>query len=229
MEDTNGAFRIEFGSDNVYHGIEFYPGEAMVALMDVYELSLEMDGVLDVTTRQEILPTMKRAFGFYSDFYRSHNLDSNYNIWQIQAFTRLFNILYDCGDQQNRSQATLVACYVLELCQDIVRSRSWKELARGRSFYPNLETVEIACGLDALAQGIQVALLLSRNTEATLFWTNAQNAVKYIKFVQDQVPRGVTGSGGLGYGGIQVMEQRLDVTGHAISALTKLYQVQVKF
>jgi hypothetical protein len=30
------------------------------------------------------------------------------------------------------------------------------------------------------------------------------------------------GRGGLGYGGVQVLEQRLDVTGHAISALTKV-------
>ena len=37
----------------------------------------------------------------------------------------------------------------------------------------------------------------------------------------------IVGSGGLGYGGIQVFEQRLDVTGHAISALVKLQKLSV--
>jgi len=37
----------------------------------------------------------------------------------------------------------------------------------------------------------------------------------------------IVGNGGLGYGGIQVFEQRLDVTGHAISALVKLHKLAV--
>ena len=228
MQREDGAFRIEFGSENFERGIEFYPGEAMVALMDVYELSASMNGILDASTRQAILPAMKRAFDFYADFYHQGNVDTNFNIWQVQAFTRLFDALHDSEDAQSRHEATLLANYVVELCQDIVDSRSWKELARGPSFYPNLETVEIACGLDALAQGIRVASKVSRVMEATRFGRNAENALNFLKAVQDQVPPEVTGGGGLGYGGIQVLEQRLDVTGHAISALTKLYQIYDK-
>jgi len=43
------------------------------------------------------------------------------------------------------------------------------------------ETVEIACGLDALAQGIRVALEVSQVMESTLFSTNAENAVNFLK------------------------------------------------
>jgi hypothetical protein len=43
--------------------------------------------------------------------------------------------------------------------------------------------------------------------------------------MQNQVPLNDFGCGGLGFGGIQVMEQRLDVTGHAVSALAKLFRL----
>jgi hypothetical protein len=232
MQRNDGAFKIEFGAseddNNVYRGIEFYPGEAMVALMDVYELSGKTDGILDESTRQAILPAMERAFAFYADFYHQGNVGTNYNIWQVQAFARLFDALRE--QTSTKQKATCVAKYVLELCRDIVNSKSWKyELARGSSFYPNLETVEIACGLDALVDGIRVALVVEEDDkeQATLFWTRATNAVNFLQWAQDQVPpESTVGRGGLGYGGIQVLEQRLDVTGHAISAVTKLYPLK---
>ena len=59
-----------------------------------------------------------------------------------------------------------------------------------------------------------------------MFQMHARNAVYFLEWSQDQVADDcVVGKGGLGYGGIQVLEQRLDVTGHAISALMKLREV----
>ena len=47
---------------------------------------------------------------------------------------------------------------ILWTCAKRYTSRSWKhQLFRGQSFYVNLETVEIACGLDAIAEGIRIA------------------------------------------------------------------------
>ena len=228
MQRSDGAFRIEFGNRDVYRGIEFYPGEAMLALMDVFELSLAMDNVLDHSTSQAILPAIERAFRFYSRFYHQGNVGSRYTSffgnWQVQSFAKLFDARHRSQSESDRSGATAIADYILELCRNIVNSGPWKELAKGPSFYPNLSTVEIACGLEALAEGTRVALEVSRVMDATLFWTNATNAINFLKSVQDQVPPHVTGSGGLGYG-LEVPEQRLDVTGHAINALTKVDHV----
>jgi hypothetical protein len=47
-------------------------------------------------------------------------------------------------------------------------------------------------------------------------------AVDFLEWSQNQVPLDGFGRGGLGFGGVLVLEQQLDVTGHAISALTKL-------
>jgi len=225
----DGAFCIEFSGDgdNVYKGIEFFPGEAMVALLEVYQLSKKVPGLLEESTQLAILPALRRAVDFYADYYRQGNVDTNYNIWQIQAFARLFHALNNEGkDLDSKTQAAVVANYVLELCRNIVTSQSWRMLSRGRSFYPNLQTVEIACGLDAVIEGVRVALTLARDEDVRLLWSPLSHAVDFLSFVQDQVPSdAATGFGGLGYGGIQVLEQRLDVTGHATSALIKVYRV----
>ena len=225
----DGAFRIEFGDgrdedDNIYKGIEFYPGEAMVALLEVHQ---ELPELLEDSTKAAVLPAIQRAFDFYADYYRKGNADTNYNIWQVQAFARFFYALHDNDEHLvSKQEAAVVADYVLELCRDIVTSQSWRMLSRGRSFYPNLQTVEIACGLDAIIEGVRVALILARDEDTLLLWSYVNHAIEFLKFVQDQVPSdAAAGFGGLGYGGIQVFEQRLDVTGHAISALTKAYRV----
>lgn len=216
QQQENGGYSTQFDNlDSVYQGIDFYSGEAMLALLEAYRFSLDSAtaGILDSSVQQAILPSLQRAFGFYHDYYRQANPDANYNIWQIQAFARFY---CHCDSPGNA-----VYQYVVDMCNDIVASKSWKyELARGRSLYPNLQTVEIACGLDALVDGIQIA----SEADRPLLVRQAHNAVEFLEWSLDLVPEGV--KGGLGYGGTQVMEQRLDVTGHAISALTKWHEMR---
>ena len=145
---------------------------------------------------------------------------------QVAAEALAFAKLYDhltSGQEEARQ-------YVLKLCEGICHSRSWKfQLARGKSFYVNLDTVEIACGLDALAEGLRIIGGDEQDEReddrdlANLFEIRIRNAVDFLQWAKEQVPvDSNVGQGGLGYGGIQVLEQRLDVTGHAISALIKL-------
>jgi hypothetical protein len=52
-----------------------------------------------------------------------------------------------------------------------------------------------------------------------------EKPVSFLSAVQNQVPSGASaGSGGLGHA-LKMSEQRLDVTGHAVNALIKLYKV----
>jgi hypothetical protein len=221
-------------------------------------------------TLDQILPAMLHALRFYRAYYeegRNQNtIDANYSIWQVQAFARLVFALRQHPQHQQQQQqqqdynnpskqekavgtATVVAStreaseYCLDLCMDILRSPAWKLLSRGRSFYPNLSTVEIACGLDALYQGAVVLDLQQRdknddaaidqdnddnnyNMMSVLFARHIDEAVAFLKWSQDRVPTdAVVGYGGLGHGGYRVMEQRLDVTGHALSAVANLIVV----
>jgi hypothetical protein len=214
MQRSDGAFCVYFGEDNVIQMIEFYPGEAMVGLMEAYS-----SDIISSSTKQKLMSSMKKAFEFYSSYY-DQGTEVNYNIWQVQAFARFFHVL----DENHDNLSNLVANYVLLMCQDIIESPAWKMMARGSSFYPNLQTIEIVCGLDAIMEGIVIAQKISIDTAVIASLDrNAKNAVSFIKTIQNQVPEtAIVGKGGLGYGGIRVLEQRLDVTGHAFHALTKV-------
>ena len=61
-----------------------------------------------------------------------------------------------------------------------------------------------------------------------LFQRNARNAVDFLEWAQQLVPHdSPAGQDGFGLGsGSIVLEQRLDVTGHVMSALSKLYRIK---
>ena len=281
QQNDNGSFRINFvledhhGSDtdgnmdDIQEGIEFFPGEAMLALMEVYHESSSPsfdrqdrnNSLVDETTCQSICKAMTKAFDFYSSYHDEHKqrLGTNYNIWQIQSFSRFCLALNDNNiqnddtiDETDRQHfMDRLYEYITTLCDDIVSSPTWKQLNRGQSFYRNLQTLEIVCGLDALLDGLSVVedtnIVKSYSTCNTgssstddennnnnnnkddtehkddderirLYRLHAMNAIDFVKWAQDQT---INLNGGLGYGGLQVTEQRLDVTGHAISALSK--------
>lgn len=219
MQNPNGSFRIEYGYEDVYKMIEFYPGEAMVGLMEFYEKGHEFKIINDGELRQAILLSMKNALGFYSELYKNGDVDVNYNIWQVQAFSRLFHILHALYDVDQ----SLCADYCISLCQGIVNSGAWRMLGRGQSFYPNLQTVEIVVGLDALMEGISIARALSLDNEIQRLEMNARNAISFVIFSKDQIDvSALVGRGGLGFGGLTIMEQRLDVTGHAVHGFVKI-------
>ena len=282
QQNDNGSFRTNFnledhrpndkdGSmDDIQEGIEFFPGEAMLALMEVYHESsspsLDREdrnkSLVDEKTCQSIRTAMTRAFDFYSSYYDQHKqrLGTNYNIWQIQAFSRFFLALngndLQNGDTINEMDGQhfmdRLYNYITTLCDDIVSSPAWKELNRGQSFYRNLQTLEIVCGLDALLDGLSVVEETTVKSSSTcntgssstddgnnnnvetehkeddekirLYRLHVMNAIDFLKWAQDQT---INSNGGLGYGGLQVTEQRLDVTGHAISALSKAAKLTI--
>lgn len=85
----------------------------------------------------------------------------------------------------------------------------------------------------AIAEGYRIALKTdSENIDSdvmnrgSLYWTYVEHAVQFLStVVQDQLQPGLAvGFGGLSHG-IDMFEQRLDVTGHAVNALIKVYEV----
>lgn len=227
MQRADGAFGIFFeqggGDDNVYSGIDFFPGEAILALLEVDTWHQSVERKAETTLSYTIMKATESAFHFYSEYYRDQECDVNYNIWQVQAFSKLHGILRQKDDEAKGTLITAIGDYVCSMCQDISESNAWKyEMARGSSFYPNLSTVEIACGLDALADGVRVADF-HKDPRMDRWILQMKNAIWFLEWAQQQVPKDAPiGYGGLGQGGVYVTEQRLDVTGHAVSALTKI-------
>ena len=201
--------------------------------------------IISDESKNQIIPAIKRALYFYRSYYnkgrQDGTVDVNYTIWQTQAFSRLFFILLQEQRKQKYNEddndKILImdsASYCLDMCNDIIRSTSWRMLSRGKSFYPNLSTIEIACGLDALAQGARVAYYYYHELKEEkmyddfkLIIRNIENAIDFLQWSQDRITNeSQVGFGGLGFGGIYVTEQRLDITGHALSAIYKLLNSQ---
>ena len=239
QQSDTGAFATQFGDDDIYRGIEFYPGEAMLALLDAFEISGNMPGILSPATRTDIIPAVQRAFLFYSDYYHqgyvSEHYTSFFGNWQAQCFSKLFVALereeMKHALRDDNVTSSVVANYLFELCDPIIMSDPWQLLRKGQ--FAELSTVEIACGLEAIADGCRVALELysesvsldsAAQERLTRYWQYVESAVRFLSVVQNAVPVGVVGSGGLCYA-LNVPEQRLDVTGHAVNALIKVYNV----
>lgn len=219
VQRHDGAFFTEYGNNDVDKMKEFYPGECMVSLLEAYEhANVTEEEYISSDTKCSIIPAMKLAFQYYSSLYFNEEVDRNYPIWQIQAFARFYHILKK--EKDNDSNA--VATYVISLCDDINSSVSWKMLNRGPSFYPNLQTIEIACGLDCLTEGLRIVKHEDED-KVRYYQRSIQNAIEYLHHMQNQIPESATiGKGGLGDSGTYIQSQRIDVTGHSIHGLVKL-------
>jgi hypothetical protein len=75
---ANGEFAIHFGNDDILRGIEFYPGEAMLALLDAYETSADSPDLLSPSARMEIVPALQRAILFYLAYSCQDNVVEPY-------------------------------------------------------------------------------------------------------------------------------------------------------
>jgi hypothetical protein len=232
QQNDSGAFAIHFGRSDIFRGIEFYPGEALLALLQVAEWSGDHDST---DLRGRIVQAAKRAFLFYSDFHNKGHIDQRYTSffgnWQVQCFTKLLDILQHdklnpmahVTPDESSLTSDDVANYIFQLCDNIIDSPHWKRLEKRR--YDTLSTVEIACGLEALAEGTRVAMDRLDWIRVQRYWHHVRHAVEFLALIQDQVSVGSVGYGGLGHG-LGLLEQRLDVTGHAVNALVKVIHVQ---
>ena len=216
-----------FDSENVDNsirvGIEFYPGQALLALLQVQRW-----GALPVTTQAALLPSVERALNFYSKYHQTYCPDVNYAIWQLQACA-FYDRAVSSSSSSSSKKSDMVYHYQQAMTTALLSSRLWQyDLLKGPSYYPNLSTLAVVCGLDALADiyGENSTKTDDPEEHVTL---RIERAVQYLGWSLDRSSSQGQAFRGLGYGGWQHRggvvnrdEQRLDVSGHAISALIKL-------
>lgn len=237
----DGSFATDFGASPTSNDdLPFVPGQALTALLEAYQYShaCRHSGTLrlDNRTHRRVLESATRALGYYSSFFQTHKLDlgANYPIWQVQAFARLVLLEETATNHLDCTSLPLeyqeASDYVLDLCSAITASPAWRMIRRGPSFFANLNALEIVCGLEALALGVLVAQKSCSTTKhkdennvvLDTLKQYAAYAVDFVQWSQQRLPPSSPYFGGLGYGGLVVTEQRVDVTGHALSALLML-------
>lgn len=78
MQKENGSYQTDFEKDED-KGVDYYPGEAMLALMEVNK----------VKKNQTYIDSVSRAFPYYRDYWRS-NQNLAFIPWQIQSYYALY-------------------------------------------------------------------------------------------------------------------------------------------
>ncbi|MBU0597122.1 AMMECR1 domain-containing protein [Patescibacteria group bacterium] len=85
MQNEDGSYKTHFASDDT-SGENFYPGEAMLSLMRLYE----------ATSEEKYLYSVNNAFTYYKKYWQN-NKNTAFIPWHSQAYYLLYN---ETGDEE---------------------------------------------------------------------------------------------------------------------------------
>lgn len=200
QQRQDGSYRIHFGDEDD-QGIEFYPGEAMLALMQAYALGGDAG----------YLASVERGFGYHGNRFPTPDLLVFYANWQSQYATLLH------ASTRNGALRSAVRDYIFSLHDQIL----------GAGFYDGIEhrpmrqaTVEVACALEGINDAYTIAAREGDDARNRAYERCIRIALVWLfraQRLEDCAPRE---KGGFGHS-LTDRTQRIDVTGHVGSGFIK--------
>lgn len=204
QQRDNGSYKVFFDAvpDS---GEELYPAEAMLSLLEAHRL----------TGDARYLESVERGFAYYKrDYYDRGLVDLDSMVffanWQSQAGRPLF-------EATSRPEVKdLARAFLFELHDRVIESGFYERVARR----PERQAcVEVACGLEGLADAYAVAIS-SQDRRAAEYRRCIGIALAFL--VRAQRTTGCTARERGGFGGsVTDREQRIDVAGHVASGFIK--------
>lgn len=204
QQRPSGSYKVYF-HDLPDHGEELYSGEAMLALLQAYRQLQDI----------RYLQSVERGFSHYdAQYFQQARVAKDMLVffanWQSQACRLLFECTQSAGIKQD------VADYVCRMHDQIIK----------RGFYENVEryparqvSVEVACALEGLNDAYAFACT-SDNERAKRYQQCICTGLAYLLGLQCTHNGTERERGGFGLSPEKRM-QRIDITGHAASALMK--------
>lgn len=204
QQREEGSYKIFFDAvpDT---GEELYPAEAMLALAEAHRL----------TGDARYLDSVERGFAYYKrDYYDRGLVDLDSMVffanWQSQAGRPLFEAT------SRRDVKHLVRTVLFELHDRVIQSGFYDRVAHR----PERQAcVEVACGLEGLADAYAVAVA-TRDRRTAEYRRCIGIAVDFLVRAQRTADCTDRERGGFG-GSLVSREQRIDVTGHVASGFIK--------
>ncbi len=204
QQREDGSYKIFFGAEPD-RGEELYPAEAMLAVLEAYRL----------TRDARYLDSVERGFAHYKrDFYDRGLVQPEFLVffanWQSQAGWPLFEATARAEVQD------LVRVFLFELHDRIIESGFYDRIAQ----QPEAQAcVEVACGLEGLADAYAIAAL-TRDRRMESYRRCMLAALDFLVRAQRTTCCTDRERGGFG-GSLANREQRIDVTGHVASGFIK--------
>jgi hypothetical protein len=200
----DGSYKIYFG-DEPDSGLEFYPGEAMLALSEAYGF----------TGDTRYLESIERGFQFYVSQYYERDMVEDYLLvffvnWQSQFCLPLFRFTAK-GDIRK-----IIKDYAFHLHDRIIEDGFYRRI---RAHPDKQSLVEVACAAEGLNDAYSIAM--EENDERIEQYREALcTALSYLLDLQcvDYCTQRERGGFGFSSGN---RAQRVDVTGHVVNAFIK--------
>ena len=213
LQDINGSFNTYFVSDR-NTGIDYYPGEAMLALMMLY----------NKTGERTYLNSVYKAFYYYRQYWRN-NKTTAFIPWHSQIYFLLYNEIKDP-----------------EIKDFVFEMNDW--LINNYQIYSDAYVDEIGGfpktnprnSTSSYLEGITDAYLLARNIDDNFHLIKYKDAIRlgvrfilltqYTKDNAFYIENQKRALGGFRHSLIS-NTQRIDYTQHAIMALMKIYNNRI--
>jgi hypothetical protein len=204
QQRPNGSYRVYF-EDLPDQGEELYAGEAMLALLEIYRQYEDI----------RYLPSVERGLSYYDEQHFRRDLVAEdalvfFANWQSQACRLVFEYTRNNALKQN------VADYVYRMHDQII----------ARGFYEDVKShptrqvpVEVACALEGLNDAYALARA-SKDERSVRYHQCICVGLDYLLKLQCTENGAEKERGGFGLS-LDDRSQRIDITGHAASALMK--------
>ncbi len=204
QQRKDGSYKIFFDAEPD-SGEELYPAEAMLALLEAHRL----------TEDARYLDSVERSFVHYKRaYYDRGRVQPDFLVffanWQSQAGRLLLETT------TKPKVKDLVCAFLFELNDFVIESGFYDRVAR----QPEAQAcVEVACGLEGLADAYAVAAS-SKDRRTADYRRCILTALGFLMRAQRTTGCTDRERGGFGHS-IAVREQRIDVTGHVASGFIK--------
>ena len=210
QQRPDGSYKIYFGPEKD-DGLDFYPGEAMLALLEAYKM----------TNERKYLESVEQGFVYYKTKYYERSrvqpsLLAFFANWQSQ-FCRL---LYEYTQKEELRRQ--VGEYVFQLHDRIIERNFYERVRR----YPERQvSVEVACALEGLNDAYFIALQ-ENNDRREAYQEPLFISLAYLLKLQCVRRCTKKEKGGFGFS-LSDRTQRIDVTGHFVNAMIKSLDNQI--
>lgn len=204
QQRPDGSYRIHFGA-KADDGTELYPGEAMVALMQVHDL-LRVPGCL---------ASVERGLRFHRQRFPASAMAPDERVffanWQSQYAALLAKHTEDVATRRE------VRDYIFSLHDEILRDQFYERIER----YPSGQaTVEVACALEGVNDAWTIAARAGDDARMRAYARCARIALDWLLRAQRQEGCTPRERGGFGHS-LANRTQRIDVTGHVAGGFMK--------
>ena len=204
QQRKDGSYKIFFGAEPD-SGEALYPAEAMLSLLEAYRL----------TQDARYLDSVERSFFHYKRAYYDRGrvppgLLVFFANWQSQAG----RLLFEATTKPNVKN--FVRAFLFQLHDRVIESGFYDRVAR----QPEAQAcVEVACGLEGIADAYALAVL-SQDRRTADYRRCILTALGFLMGAQRTTGCTDRERGGFG-ASLAIREQRIDVTGHVASGFIK--------